>query len=899
MTAGASAHPPPGDTVEDPLDALEGSGRIPGPVLGWAIAAVAFAWSLFQLWVASPLPSALWLVDVQKRGIHLGFALLLAFLIYPAVAGRRQQGIPWRDVVLAAAACLAALYLFLAYRGLVSRQGILLDVSVGGLTLPVEALLGGAGILLLLEATRRSIGLPLVIIASVFLVYSVFGQRIEFVLVYVSLILGAIALVQRRRPMVALPIAAAAVAVLGYAMLGSTLHEILSHKGVSLRRLVGYQWLGGEAIFGIPIDVSVSFVFLFVLFGALLEQAGAGKFFLDLAFALVGRYRGGPAKAAILASGMTGAISGSSIANVVTTGTFTIPVMKRIGMPAVKAGAIEVAASTNGQIMPPIMGAAAFIIAEFIGISYFDVVVHALIPAVISYMALFYLSHLEALKLNLRSMPRSGLPHFWRTFIGGIHYTVPIVVLVYMLMVERWSASSAVFYAILWTMLVILTMKVLPERIDRLWLAAAVSLPVLASTALRWGAGMAPIESVAWGLAAGVAVVAALAAMGARGGDRVWQEAAGALELIRLGMVNGARSMVTVGIAVATAGIIVGAVSSTGLNNAMVGVVEAIAGSNVYVLLALTAVLCLLLGMGLPTTANYLVVASLLAGVLVELGQAAGLELPLIAIHLFVFYFGLMADSTPPVCLAAFAASAISRADPLKTGVQSFLYDIRTAVLPFIFIFNPALLLVGVESWRHGLLIFFVSLTALLCFCSVTQNWLLVRLRWWESALLVAAMVGLFRPDFVLDAMWPEYRQVALAEFADGSLELPADAKARFQVVRETDYGDRYKLYVASPELAETGTAEGYGMALEPAENREGAWEVVDVAFNGPAESLGITWGDYLTGVEVFQEGRPANGLVYPFALLLVIGVLMTQWRRHRRDSDTHAPVALNADSDA
>ncbi len=872
------------DDIRRELEALEDTGRSVGPVLAVVIGVVAIGWALFQLWIASPLPSALWLVDVQKRGIHLAFALLLVFLIYPAARNRKQSSVPFLDLALAAIAVLAALYLFLAYRGLVGRQGILLEMDVLGVAVPVEALLGGAGIALLLEAARRSIGFPLVIVASVFLVYSVFGQQIEIVLFYLGAIFWVIAAVNRHKRALAAGLLVAGTVVFAYALLGEMLHEILSHKGVSVRRLIGYQWLGGEAIFGIPIDVSVSFVFLFVLFGSLLEAAGAGRYFLDLSFAMVGRYRGGPAKAAILASGMTGAISGSSIANVVTTGTFTIPVMKKIGMPATKAGAIEVAASTNGQIMPPIMGAAAFIIAEYIGISYFDVVVHALIPAVISYIALFYLSHLEALRLNLSSLPRSGLPHFWRTFTGGIHFTVPIVVLVYLLMVERWSASSAVFYAVVWTMLVIATTRVLPERAPGWTLIAAVSLPVVVSGVLNWVVGFGPISATLWGIACALVILVVLAGMSWRDAEQPLQPLGDAIITIGQGMISGSRSMATVGIAVATAGIIVGAVSSTGLNNAMVGVVEAIAGNNVYVLLGLTAVLCLILGMGLPTTANYLVVASLLSGVLVELGLAAGLELPLIAVHLFVFYFGLMADSTPPVCLAAFAASAISRADPLKTGIQSFLYDIRTAVLPFIFIFNPELLLIGVESWWHGIMIFVVSLVALLCFCSVTQNWLLVRLRWFESVLLVVALVSLFQPDFVLNQIWPEYREAPLASFAEGSEVAPPGRTIRLHVLRDTDYGDRLKLLVARPENAETvWTVEDFGLVLEPALERDGAYEVVDLAFNGLGENMGLTWGDYITDIDVSEPGRPAKALVYPFGLLAVGLVLLTQFARRRR----------------
>ncbi|MBL6946350.1 MAG: TRAP transporter permease, partial [Rhodospirillales bacterium] len=341
------------ENAEEILADIEYTGRKHSSNAALTIGLIAAAWSLFQLWIASPIPFLInfGIVDgPPARGIHLAFGLLLVFLVFPRSRKSAMGKIPVVDLVLAIAGAYCAAYIFLDWDGISERSGILksIDLPLIG-TIPFEAILGWCGILLLLEATRRSIGWPLVCVASLFIVYSIFGQSMP---------------------------------------------DIISHRGVSLARLAGYHWLTGEAIFGIPIDVTTSFVFLFVLFGAILDKAGAGKYFLDLAFSMVGKYRGGPAKASILASGMTGLISGSSIANTVTTGTFTIPVMIRIGIPAVKAGAIEVAASVNGQIMPPIMGAAAFIIAELVGISYFDVIVAAFIPAIICYIALLYISHL-------------------------------------------------------------------------------------------------------------------------------------------------------------------------------------------------------------------------------------------------------------------------------------------------------------------------------------------------------------------------------------------------------------------------------------------------------------------------------------------------------------------------
>jgi len=784
------------EEIEKAIEEVEYTGRKHGPRLAVIVSGIAAAWSLFQLWIASPLPFIFdigIIIDVPARGVHLAFGLLLCFLMFPAARSLATRQIPIYDIVLALVGAGCALYLWFGYEGLVDRDGILMNVDVFGFSFPFEAVLGGVGMLLLMEATRRSIGLPLVIVAGVFIVYSIFGQSMP---------------------------------------------DIISHRGLSLTRLIGYHWLGGEAIFGIPIDVSVSFVFLFVLFGALLDKAGAGKYFLDLSFAMVGKYRGGPAKAAILASGMTGAISGSSIANVVTTGTFTIPVMRSVGMSAVKAGAIEVAASTNGQLMPPIMGAAAFIIAELIGISYFEVVKAAFIPAVSSYIALIYISHLEAMKLGLKGLPKSQIPPLGKTFRSGLHFLIPITVLVYLLMVMRWTAGTAVFYSILLMMIIILMEKVWHE--------------------MRGG-----------------------------GSDAV-QALNDGLRLIYDGLVAGARNMVNIAVAVASAGIIVGAVGSTGLNNAMVGVIEAISGGNVYILLVLTAVLALILGMGLPTTANYLVVASLLAPVLVELGAASGLVLPLIAVHLFVFYFGILADDTPPVCLAAYAAAAISRADPIQTGIQGFIYDMRTAILPFIFIFNPELLLIGIESVWHGLLIFAVTMLALLSFSSLTQGWTLVSNRIHEGIMLAVVVMMLFRPGIFMNLIYPDFATLELEKFVAGEVSAKQAYTVRFHIVRTTDYGDRFKLYrLATPDMPAAGPGDYYGVTFKATE--DGRYEVDELAFKGLAEQAGIEVGDTLTEVDVEQLGQPSKMWVYPIGLALLGLVLLSQRPRWRRAKASEA----------
>jgi TRAP transporter 4TM/12TM fusion protein len=789
------------DITEKLIEDVEYTGRKHGDLLAFIVGAIAALWSLFQLWIASPFPFMLdfgIITDVPARGVHLAFAFLLCFLMFPAARSLATERIHIYDLVLAFLGTSCALYMWLGWGGLVSRAGVLWTWDILGFEFPFEAILGSIGLLLLLEATRRSIGKPLVIVASIFLLYSYFGQSMP---------------------------------------------DLISHRGLSINRLIGYQWLGQEAIFGIPIDVSVSFVFLFVLFGALLDRAGAGKYFLDLSFALVGKYQGGPAKAAILASGMTGAISGSSIANVVTTGVFTIPVMRKMGMSAVKAGAIEVAASTNGQLMPPIMGAAAFIIAELIGISYFDVVKAAFIPAVSSYIALIYISHMEAMKLGLKGMPKEEIPPLAKTFKSGIHYLVPIIVLVYLLMVERWTAGTAIFYSIFLLMAIILG-----ERIWRQKKSGAGSF----STALKEG----------------------------------FSEIYG-------GLIAGARNMVRIAIAVAAAGIIVGAVGSTGLNNALVGVIEAISGGNVYILLGLTAVLSLILGMGLPTTANYLVVASLLAGVLVELGTASGLVLPLIAVHLFVFYFGILADDTPPVCLAAFAAAAISRADPIQTGIQGFVYDIRTAILPFIFIFNPELLLVGVESIWQALMIFVMTLLALFSFSSLTQRWIIIKTTIFESILLISVVTCLFRPDFVMNQFFPKFTTFETATFVSGEASATPGYSVRFHLTRPTEYGDRFKLYrVLTPDLRDTSIEVRYGIKMAP--TADGRYEVTGLTPRSLADQVGIKAGDYITGIDQELVGQPPKELIYPVGLALIGVILSLQLFRRRRGQPAPAAAGGN-----
>jgi TRAP transporter 4TM/12TM fusion protein len=732
------------------------------------VVAIAIVWTLFQLWYASPFP---FMFDIgmfrglPARAIHLGFALTLTFLIFPISKSKKISII---DILISLVAAFCCLYIYFFYDQLVDRGGFLLNISLGqNINIPIELIIGISGILILLEATRRAIGLPLVIIAICFLVFSYFGQ---------------------------------------YAP------DIISHGGLSLKRLVGYQWFDQEAIFGIPIGVSVDFIFLFVLFGALLEKAGGGKYFLDLAFAMVGKMRGGPAKAAILASGMTGMISGSSVANTVTTGTFTIPIMKKTGFSKEKAGAIEVSSSVNGQLMPPVMGAAAFVMASFIGVTYFEVVKHAFLPAIICYVALFYISHLEALKLNLKGMEEKDVPNLKKTFLSGLHFLIPIFVLIYLLVFLRLTASYSIYYATIALIFVNLINKLIKQSNFQ--------------DALK-----------------------------------TW------FNQTIVGFEKGAINMVGVGIAIATAGVIVGAVGSTGLSTNLIIVIESVAKDNVTILLLLTIILCLLLGMGLPTTANYVVVASLMAMVLVDVGNASGFIFPLIAVHLFVFYFGLMADVTPPVGLASYAAAAISGGDPIKTGVQAFWYEIRTAVIPIVFLFNHELLLIGIENIWHALLVIVTSLIGILIFTAATQMWFFNKLRWYEIIVFLFISISLLSPEFVLNKFYPKYNYKDINQIQ--LLELDPKKEVRFKVTRPSEYGERYKLFVIEKNTFESKfNLDEYGINLIKDENKI---LVDNLKWNGLAKKEGFETGDYISEFKIENLDRPNKGIVYPLAILLLI----------------------------
>ncbi|WP_301358697.1 TRAP transporter permease [Stutzerimonas nitrititolerans] len=838
------------------LIAQDVGARLPDGLMAHVIAGLALLWSLFQLWIASPLPFIFRigvLNDTETRAIHLAFALLLAFLAYPAFKRSPRNRVPLVDIALGLVAAASAAYLFIFYQQLALRPGSLTTADL------ITACIG---IPLLLEATRRALGPPLAIIALVFLVYSLAGPYMP---------------------------------------------GFLAHRGVSFTALANHQWITTEGVFGIALGVSTSFVFLFVLFGALLERAGAGHYFIQLAFSLLGHMRGGPAKAAVVSSALTGMISGSSIANVVTTGTFTIPMMKKVGFSKEKAGAVEVASSVNGQIMPPVMGAAAFLMVEYVGIPYVEIIKHAFLPASISYIALLYIVHLEALKQGMQPIgnhqpkpwlrrltgfafgaalisglslavyyglgwlkpalgdyalpvisvllavvylallkiaasnpplpdedpekPLTELPQTRAVLLSGLHFLLPVVVLVWCLMIERLSPGLSAFWGSVMLVIILLTQRPLLS-----WLRAD---------------------------------------HGATHGGFV----DGLIDL-REGLIAGARNMIGIGIATAAAGIIVGAVSQTGVGLVLADVVEVLSMGNLLLMLVFIAVFSLILGMGLPTTANYIVVSSLMAPVVVALGQQNGLIVPLIAVHLFVFYFGIMADVTPPVGLASFAAAAVSKGDPIKTGITAFYYSLRTAALPFLFIFNTDLLLIDVNLW-HGVLIFFVATGAMLIFAAGTQGFFLVRSRWYESVLLLLVAFTLFRPGFWMDLAHDPYRDIPPTELAQALGSVDENSQLRLRIRGEDAVGDAREFALLLPVPSGDSGEERLDKLGLMTYEEDGRVLIDSVAFGSPAADAGLEFDQEILVVRAPTDRWAKEWMWLPG--FLVFGLVV--WLQRRRAS--------------
>lgn len=844
------------DELQDLVASSDTGARNPGGKVAKLLAGIALAWSTFQLWIASPLPFMVTdiipvLNNTETRSIHLAFAIFLAFMAYPALKRSPRDRVPLQDWVFAIVGAFAAGYLFLFYGELSDRPGAPIEMDLW---------VAGIGLVALLEATRRALGPPLMIVAMVFLAYVFFGDS-------------------------------------------TVIPDAIRWKGASFAKAMGHQWLTTEGVYGIALGVSTSFVFLFVLFGSLLDKAGAGNYFIKVAFSLLGHLRGGPAKAAVLASAMTGLISGSSIANVVTTGTFTIPLMKRVGFTPEQAGSVEVASSVNGQIMPPVMGAAAFLMVEYVGISYLEVITHAFLPAVISYIALLYIVHLEALKNEMEGLPKPGeaktlqgrligtgitvssvlilcgivyygilgiktitgdfagwvlavavfiiyfaliayaaksedlemddpnaelvsLPEFGPTFKTGLHYILPIVVLVWFLMIERKSPGLSAFWASALMLVILITQR--------------------------------PLK-----------------AMFRKSGDTSAAFRAGWADMID-GMIAGARNMIGIGVATAAAGIIVGTVTLTGIGQVMTEFVEVLSGGNLIIMLILVAIISLILGMGLPTTANYIVVSSLMAGVVVELGAANGLIVPLIAVHMFVFYFGIMADVTPPVGLASFAAAAVSGGDPIKTGFTAFFYSLRTVMLPFLFIFNTDLLLINVGI-ADGIAVFIVATIGMLIFAAGTQGFFVARSKIWESVALILIAFTLFRPGFWLDQVQAPFASADPKNLEQIAGAQPDNVEIRIFVSGQNASGEDVETTVVLPLGAKgTGAArlEAAGIKIIQKDGKTIIDDVVQADAKGKptaASTAKLEFDMLILSAEVPQERMPKQLFYIPAFLLLIV----------------------------
>jgi TRAP transporter 4TM/12TM fusion protein len=828
-------------------------GRAAGGLAGKFIFAVAVTWSLFQLWYASPLPFEFgWAIlnDTEARSLHLGVGMLLAFLCFPLVKNQRNR-IPAYDWVLAFAGAFAGAYFLLFYNQLATRPGIptLQDIIIAT-----------AGIVLLLEATRRAVGMPMTVLAILFL---------------------------------------------AYIMLGRYLPDVLAHKGASLERMLSHQWLTTEGVFGVALGVSVSFIFVYVLFGALLDRAGAGNYMMQVSFAMLGHLRGGPAKVAVVSSALNGLISGSSVSNVVSGGIFTIPLMAKAGYGGVKAGAIETASSVNGQIMPPVMGAAAFLMVEYVGIPYTDIIKHAFLPAVISYIALFYIVHLEALKLGMQPMAQARKRTVQQKMLAwglGISGSIVVCCAIYYVaqaVQNAFGAAAPWILGLLLAALYVYTVYVaakcpdLPPDID-------VNNPVLPETWPTVKAGLhflipigvliwclmieelSPALSAFWATAILMVLMVThrpLTAFFRKQGFSAAELKRGASEVVH-GLNDGARNMITIAIATGTAGIIVGAITLTGLGFRMTDFVEVVSMGNVTLMLLFTAFVCLVLGLGVPTTANYILVATLMAPVIVELGAQSGLVIPLIAVHLFVFYFGIMGDITPPVGLATFAAAAISGEDPIETGIQGSIYALRTVVLPFVFIYNPMLLMIDVRGWFEILLVAFAATVASCVFAAATMAWFRTRCAWWEIVLLLVATFALFRPDFFMDSMYAPYTEVPAKEVFRVAGELPEDDRLVLVIEGTNVEGDDIRKTVAVQLLGKPGDGRkrladaGLTISALGPEVRVSA-----VKFGSRAKKSGFDQGFKVAAVKVPSD-RPSEHWIYIPALALVVLVWFLQKAR-------------------
>ena len=850
------------DLIEQVV-AAEAGARQPEGLTRLLMVNVAVLWSLFQLWISSPIPY--WVAefdsslqkyvmfnDSMARSIHLSFAVFLVYLAFPFLKSSSRKFVPVYDWVLALAATFCAGYLFLFYESLSGRQG-----SPSGMDIGVAIL----GVLTLLEATRRCLGKPMMVMGIICLIYVFAGRYMP---------------------------------------------DLIAHKGASLGRAASHFWITTEGVFGVALGVSTSFVFLYVLFGAMLDQAGAGNYLTRVAFSLMGHMRGGPGKASVLASGFNGMISGSSVANVLTGGNVTIMLMKRVGYTPVKAGAIEVASSSNGQIMPPVMGAAAFLMVEYINIPYSEIVKHAFLPAILAYVSLLYIVHLEAVKAGMKGIPRRPSPLKGRLLGWGFTIAGTFILIRLCLWLSAWLPQmfgeaatgltallmlavyiGCVWYSARWFDQVDPTAEINPMTM--------IELPPTMPTVLSGLFYILPVFILVWCLmvleqSPGLAAFYACSFLGfmliTQRPLIAWFRAKPLAGSVQHGFADlykslelGGRNMLGIAIATAVAGIIVGTVSLTGIGQSLADIVEKLSFGSLTGVLLLTALFSLVLGMGLPTTANYIVTATLLAPVIVALAASHGLEVPLVAVHLFVFYFGIMADATPPVALAAYAAAGLSGADPLETGIQGFIYEMRTAILPFVFLFNTELLMIGITSWWHFALVVVVAVTACFTFASATQRYFIVANRWWETVALLLVAFSLFRPDIYRDWFYPPFALQPASEVTRIVGELPEGGSMRLRIAVDDKGALEERTYILPVTMgAAEKRLERVGLTTQMAGDK---LEILDIGIDSAAEKirLDIANKNRIVGIETRIPQPDKEWYTVPAILLLAL-VVVAQRRR-------------------
>ncbi|MCP5269357.1 MAG: TRAP transporter permease [Zoogloeaceae bacterium] len=642
----------PQTNIEQETFSEHGSLRRLGGGALLVLTATALSFSLYQLTMAAFHP----LSSLIMRALHVGFLLTLTFILFPATRGDRNlTRVPLRDWLLAAGAFVLSTYQWIFEVELIQRAGE---------PTTIDLWVGTAMILLVFEAARRILGLALPTICALFLLYGLFGQYLP---------------------------------------------GDLAHRGYEFSQVVDQLGFGAEGIFGIPTMVSASYIFLFVLFGAFLEHAGMINLFNSIALGFVGHAKGGAAKVAVISSALMGSISGSGVANVLTTGQFTIPLMKRFGYSGVFAGAVEATASMGGQIMPPVMGAVAFIMAENLNVPYVEIVKAALIPAILYYVTVFWMVHLEAGRKNLAGLPKDQCPNPWRAMRSQWYLILPLVGLVGMLFYGFTPMYSGMVGLSLCAILILGT--AVAARISGAAFRYAFWLTV----------GLAASLLVKWGVYPVLIVIASLAilCLGIKGGRET-------LRIMRDSLVDGARQALPVGVACAIVGVIIGILTLTGAASNFASVILRVGESSLFISLLLTMLICLLLGMGIPTIPNYIITSSIAAPALLDLG------VPLIVSHLFVFYFGIMADLTPPVALAAFAASSIAKESAMKIGLKAVQVAIAGFVVPFMAVYDNALMLQGDPSVLAVLWIVGKALLAIALWGAAAIGYLRAPLRMWE-----------------------------------------------------------------------------------------------------------------------------------------------------------------------